>query len=417
MTRRQWLGAAGAVLMGPKSGSAAALTLQPSSGGLEEEAYWSRVRQQFELTPERTNLVTVVRGVTTRATRERIAAETQRINSFLPAQNPTWRQEVSAQTARFIGAPEASVALLRNTTEGVGTVLLNWPLQRGDEILTSSAEHGPFYGILERRAQREGVVVRKFHYPAPAVSLDAIVEAIDSAVTPRTKLVIVGQVVLTGQINPIRAIADLVHQRGAVLLVDGVLAVGHIPVDVTAMDCDFFAAGFHKWGCGPRGTAVFYVRRELAERLPPLLGPDGASMAKYEVAGAHPDAHYAALADSLHLLSGIGAERIRARLYSLTARWLRRAQQVPGFRSAVALDPSQCAGLAAWEIEGIDRARLRQVLVERRVSVGGTEDYGGFFGIPAEAPRSLMIANAGVFTSTSDVDQLADAIEAAGRVR
>jgi cysteine desulfurase/selenocysteine lyase len=82
----------------------------------------------------------------------------------------------------------------------------------------------------------------------------------------------IGQVVLTGQINPVRAIADRVHARGAKLLVDGVLGMGHVETDVVASDCDFYAAGFHKWGCGPRATAVFHVRPGLAERLPPLFG-------------------------------------------------------------------------------------------------------------------------------------------------
>ena len=97
----------------------------------------------------------------------------------------------------------------------------------------------------------------QFHLPAPTTSVDAIVSAVGAALTPRTKLVMVGQVVLTGQIMPVRPIADVVHARGAHLLVDGVLGLGHIPTDVTAMDCDFYAAGFHKWGCGPRATAVF----------------------------------------------------------------------------------------------------------------------------------------------------------------
>jgi selenocysteine lyase/cysteine desulfurase len=91
---------------------------------------------------------------------------------------------------------------VRNTTEGVTTVLLNWPLERGDEILTSSAEHGPFYDTLAQRAARDGVTIRRFHYPAPARSLNEIVDAIDRALSPRTRLVMIGQVVLTGQINP-----------------------------------------------------------------------------------------------------------------------------------------------------------------------------------------------------------------------
>jgi isopenicillin-N epimerase len=84
--------------------------------------------------------------------------------------------------------------LLRNTTEGVGTVLLNWPLSRGEEILTSSAEHGPYYDLLNYRAARDGVVIKRFHYPAPAPTPDAIVNAVDAALTPRTRLECAGLV-------------------------------------------------------------------------------------------------------------------------------------------------------------------------------------------------------------------------------
>jgi isopenicillin-N epimerase len=415
LTRRQWIETTAVWSAWPVLRSEARTPQVASTGAVDDEAFWSEVRAQFELAPESTNLVTVVRGVTPKRTRAAAAAEFERVNAFRPAPNPSWKQEVRAKAARFVGAPPDSVALVRNTTEGVGTVLNNWPLERGDEILTSSAEHGQFYGILAQRAARDGVVIRRFHYPAPAPSLDAIVETIERAMTPRTRLVMIGQVVLTGQITPVRAIADRVHARGAKLLIDGVLAVGHIATDVTAMDCDFYAAGFHKWGCGPRATAVFYVRPSLVEQLPPLFASNGPVVTKYEDAGAHPDAHYAALGDSLDFLSGIGIERIRARLFALTARWLPRAHRVPQFRSPVTLDPEQCAGLVAWELQGVDPTRVRQVLTDRRILVGGTGQYGGFFGIPEATPRSLMIANAGVFTSPADVDRLAEAIETAAK--
>jgi selenocysteine lyase/cysteine desulfurase len=401
----------------------------PETGGApQDEVFWARVRAAFELAPDQRNLVTVVRGVTTRAVRERIAAETERLNAFRPGPVPTaeLKRKTRQKAADFIHAPIEGVALLRNTTEGVTTVLSNWPLERGDEILASSAEHGPFYDTLAYRAERDGVVIRRFHYPAPAPSLSAIVEAVERAMTPRTKLVMIGQVVLTGQINPVRAIADLVHSRGAKLLVDGVLAVGHVPADVVAMDCDFYAAGFHKWGCGPRATAVFYVRPELLERLPPLFGAyeeddqgryrslwNAPTASKYEKSGAHPDAHFIALAAALDFLAGIGVSRIQARLFHLTSRWVRRVEAVPQFRAAVTLQPDHCAGLVAWELEGVEKTRVREALVAGSVLVGGTESYSGFFGIPEDRPRSLFIANAGVFTSPEDVDRLADAIEAA----
>jgi selenocysteine lyase/cysteine desulfurase len=432
VTRRELMGMAAASVAWPalRAEASQGLPAPPPAGGPADETFWTSVRSRFELPADRANFVTVVRGVSTASTRQTIVSDAARENTFRPAANPMWKQEVRQKAGRFIGAPADSVALVRNTTEGVTTVLLNWPLERGDEILTSSTEHGPFYDTLAQRAARDGVTIRRFHYPAPARSLNEIVDAIDRALSPRTRLVMIGQVVLTGQINPVRAIADRVHARGAKLLVDGVLGLGHIPVDVQAMDCDFYAAGFHKWGCGPRATAVFYVRPGLVERLPSLFGSateddqgrpilrwNSPQIIKYESFGAHPQPHFFALGDSIDFLSSLGAERIRSRLFFLTARWMERAQRVKGFRAAVTLDPAQCAGLVAWELDGRERARVRQLFTDRAVPllVGGTESYAGFFDIPEDRPRSLFVANVGVFTSPQDVDSLAEAIEAAWR--
>jgi selenocysteine lyase/cysteine desulfurase len=94
---------------------------------------------------------------------------------------------------------------------------------------------------------------------------------------------------------------------------------------------------------------------------------------------------------------------------------MERARRVKGFRAAVTLDPEQSAGLVAWEIEGRERTRVRGILNERAVPllVGGTESYAGFFRIPDDRPRSLFVVNAGAFTSSADIDNLAAAIEAA----
>jgi selenocysteine lyase/cysteine desulfurase len=408
----------------------ARLSLQPlGSGAPDDEKFWNEVRAQFELAPGPANLVTVVRGVAPKAVRESVAASAERSNAFRPVPDPDWKQKVRKKAADLIGAPADRVALQRNTTEGVTTVLLNWPLKRGDEILTSSAEHGHFYDTLAYRAARDGVTIKQFHYPAPAPSLKDITNTVERAMTARTRLVMLGQVVLFGQINPVRAIADRVHARGAKLLVDGVLAIGHIPTDVNAMDCDFYAAGFHKFACGPRATSVFYVKPGLSEQLPPLFGRfdqdeqahqrvrwNSEAMDKYEIFGAHPEWQFMALGETIDFISGIGVSRIQARLFALTSRWMMRARRVDAFRAAVALDPTQCAGLVGCEVAGIERDRVRKLFADRKLQVGYTENYAGFFRIPKDQPRRLFCPNVGIFTSKDDVDRLAEAIEAASKL-
>jgi hypothetical protein len=141
-----------------------------------DEPFWGQVRSQFEWEPESSNLVTVVRGISPKRIRELAVARATELNSLEITKviTPNWKQGVRKKVADFIGAPVENVALLRNTTEGVTTVLSNWPLKPGDEILTSSAEHGPFYDTLAQRSARDAVTIRRFHYPAPVSSPQSI---------------------------------------------------------------------------------------------------------------------------------------------------------------------------------------------------------------------------------------------------
>ena len=138
-------------------------------------------------------------------------------------------------------------------------------------------------------------------------------------------------------------------------------------------------------------------------------------MDKFEGFGAHPEWQFVALPNAIDFISRIHVERIQARYFYLTSRWIARVQSLPRFRAAVTLHPAHCAGLVAWELAGTDPKAVRKVFGERRVRNARTESYAGFFGIPEKAPRFLFIANTAPFTSIADVDRLADAIEAAAK--
>ena len=157
LTRRELVQNAMALSVWPSLRPLAAAALQQiQSEGADDETFWAYVRLEFQLTPEFTNLLSVVRGNFTRAIREIAFNETTRHNQLsapLPDLNYQW--ETRRKVASFIGASAENIALLRNTTEGVTTVLSNWPLKAGDEILTSSAEHGPFYDTLAQLGSRE----------------------------------------------------------------------------------------------------------------------------------------------------------------------------------------------------------------------------------------------------------------------
>jgi selenocysteine lyase/cysteine desulfurase len=131
--------------------------------------------------------------------------------------------------------------------------------------------------------------------------------------------------------------------------------------------------------------------------------------------GAHPDAHYYGLEKSIDFLDAIGIDRIQMRLFALSKRWTDRAARLDGIRIAVRVEPEHCSGLIGWEWAGRPADSVAARMREAMVYSGGTEQYGGVFGIPQTAPRWLFCTNTAVFTSLADVDRLADTIEAIAR--
>jgi L-cysteine/cystine lyase len=159
--------------------------------------------------------------------------------------------------AAILGARPDDVALTTSTSEGVVRVLAGLDLRRGDEVLTSDAEHPGLLGPLLAATERHGVVVRT----APLAELPG-------AVGPRTRLVACSHVGwVRGDLAPA---FDL--PADVPLLLDGAQGAGAIPVDVRALGCAFYAASGQKWLCGPVGTGMLYVAPEWSGRLA-AVGP------------------------------------------------------------------------------------------------------------------------------------------------
>lgn len=431
--RRQFLsGALAAGLTSPTLSAEAAQMPTAAAEGVDR-ALWSEIRALYDVNPDYIHLGTVIRGIAPRPVRE--AAERWSLQSHTYRETPgsrtpppssrTAREEVRNLVARFVGASAEEVALTRNTTEGVTTVLSGLPLRRGDEILTSTFEHLPFYGTLMQRAQRDGIALQTVALPTPARSASDLVAAFAEAMTPRTRLVMVDHVMLSGQIMPVREIAGEARRRGARTLVDGALAVGHVPVRVRDLGCDYYAGNFHKWTGGMPGTGLLYVRSGLAAELPPLFGtaeagPDGrilssmaaADVSKFERGGRYEAANLLALSEALALQERIGPERLRDRLHALSRRWTGRAERLEGFRMAVSPEAGMSAGLVTWEIEGRDAGALaRHLGRQRHVLMGMTDPVMAIFGIPEGRPRALILTNTAMFTSEAEVDRFAALLE------
>src|SRR5690606_24219128 len=177
------------------------------------------------------------------------------------------------KVAQFLNAPEARQVLwTRGTTESINLVASCWGrtnLQAGDRILVSAMEHHSNIVPWQMVALAVGASVEPIPVDASG-TLDKA--AFDAMLDTRVKMVSVGHVSnALGSINPVEQIIASAHAVGAKVLIDGAQAVSHWPVDVQALDCDFYAFSAHKL-FGPTGLGVLYGKLDLLEAMPPYQG-------------------------------------------------------------------------------------------------------------------------------------------------
>jgi L-cysteine/cystine lyase len=168
------------------------------------------------------------------------------------------REELRAALARFLRAPENTIALTTSTTEGCNVVLNGLRIGEGDEVVTTDSEHpGLFGGLVASGADIRTVSVRD-------LPVSEVADALEAAIGERTKLIAVSHVSwLTGAVFPVEALAG----RGVPVLVDGAQAAGAIPLSLPELGCDFYTVSAQKWLLGPDVTGALYVRPERVEGL------------------------------------------------------------------------------------------------------------------------------------------------------
>jgi len=176
------------------------------------------------------------------------------------------------KVADFINAKSTSeIIMTRNTTEGINLVAsgLNW--KRGDKIVTSVLEHHSDFIVWLRVRDKHGARVEVVTPRKPVTKGILDIEDFEKKIDNKTKLVAVTHVSnVMGVIQPIKEIAQIAHEHGAYLLVDGAQSVPHMKVDVQKLGCDFLAFSGHKM-CAPTGSGVLYIRGALANEVEPLI--------------------------------------------------------------------------------------------------------------------------------------------------
>jgi cysteine desulfurase / selenocysteine lyase len=309
---------------------------------------------------------------------------------------------------RFINAPESrEVIFLRGTTEAINLVAQTFGRQRlkpGDEILISALEHHSNIVPWQIVCEQTGGVLKV----VPITDSGEIrLDELERLLSPRTRLVAVGHVSnALGTVNPVKRIVELAHAQGVPVLVDGAQGAPHLPVDVQALGCDFYAFSGHK-AFGPSGIGVLWGRASLLESMPPWQGGGDMILSvtfekttynaipyKFE-AGTPNIAGTIALGAALDYLTGIGMERIAAYEHELVAYAHEALATVPGLRFIGTA--KEKAGVVSFVLAGVHPHDMGTVLDYEGVAIRTghhcAQPVMERFGVPATARASLALYN------------------------
>lgn len=184
---------------------------------------------------------------------------TRELRSYLV----TAREKVS----EFIGCSSEEVALVQCTSHAMGIVANAVPMNRGDNVLICDLEYQASVACWMTRVKRDGIVLKEVKSKNGTITAEDFEAALDA----HTKAIVLAAVQeINGYRADVKAIADIAHKHGCLLIVDGVQEVGAMKVNVKDYDCDFYCAGAKKWIGNPFGMGFLYIRRELTKTLEPM---------------------------------------------------------------------------------------------------------------------------------------------------
>lgn len=353
-----------------------------------DEDFWAGIRKGYRLKPDYINLENGYYCFVPEETLENFISHVREVNFqgsyYMRTVQSENKKKMAAKLAELTGCPEDEVIITRNTTESLDMIIGGLDWKAGDEAVMAEQDYGSMLNMFRQVSQRFGTVNRLVNVPNDPKNDEEIVQIYESAITPKTKLLMVCHIVnITGQILPVRKIADMAHRHGVLVMVDGAHAIGHFRFKIPDLHADFYGSSLHKWLSVPLGAGFLYVKKEHISKVWPLLSagerkPD--DIGRLNQTGTHPVHTDLAISNAIDYYFKIGAERKEARLRYLQQYWSSRVRSVPNIVINTPADPSRSCGIANVGIKTMKPGDLADQLMKKyqiyTVAIDGAGVHG-----------------------------------------
>jgi len=378
---------------------------------MDDETFWYSVQQSFTVNPE---LMDLNNGGVSPS--PKVVQDEMKKDFDLSMGGPSYymwrildkgREPLRKELARISGCSAEEVAIHRNASEALETVIFGLPLKAGDEVVLSKYDYPNCVNAWKQREMRDGIKLVWVDLNLPSEDNDYMAAQYTKAFTKKTRLVHVTHVYnWSGQIVPVRMIADAAHQRGIEVLVDGAHSFAHFEYTIPSLGADYFGTSLHKWLAACIGTGMLYVKKDKIANLWPLFAaPESRSdnIRKFENLGTRPFFIEQAIGKAIEFHEMIGMARKQQRLFYLKNYWMEAVKDLPRIKFYTSLKPGfGCAiGVVGFEGQTAGNDLESFLLTEHKIHVT-TINWENIHGV-------RITPN--VYTTSKDLDRLIAALK------
>lgn len=315
------------------------------------------------------------------------------------------REPLRKRLASIAGCDTEEIALHRNASEALETVIMGLELKAGDEVVLSKQDYPNMIAAWKQREKREGIKLVWINLELPSEDDDYLVKQFTNAFTGNTKVVQVTHMInWIGQKLPVRKIADAAKAKNIEVLVDGAHTFAQFDFTITGLNCDYFGTSLHKWLGAPIGTGMLYVRKEKIKNVWPLFGAgekEDENIRKFEHLGTRPFFIEEAIDKAIDFYEMIGSKRKEERLLYLKNYWMEKVKDVPKVKLHTSMKAKYGCAIGLVSVEGKKPAELDTYLW----------DNYHIHAVPIEWENIKGVrVTPNVYTSLKNLDQLVEGI-------
>ncbi len=374
-----------------------------------DEDYWSVIQQAYTVDP---NIINLNNGGVSPS--PRIVQEAVERYNKLANEGPSYfmwrildqgREPLRQKLAALAGCSPDEIAINRNSTEALNTVIHGFDFAPGDEVIGTKQDYPNMINAWKQKATRYGIKYTQISFNFPIENDEEIVAAFEKAITPKTKLLHVTHMVnWIGQIMPVKKIARMAHAKGIEVICDGAHSFGLLDFNIPDLECDYFGASLHKFLSAPIGSGLLYIKKDKIEKIWPLLcndNPRGGDIRKFESLGTRSFPIEQGIGEALNFHNAIGPKRKEERIRYLKNYWANKVKDVPGITINTSLKDEYSCAICGVSVKGFTPQEVDAKLFDKYKihTVGITwENISGVRVTPH------------VYTTLQDVDTLAMAL-------